>query len=54
MIEVVRPLMKTVSPVDYGAYYLSDPDFALKNGGGGRAWYYQCCTEFSYYQTWSM
>jgi len=44
MVEVLKKLVKQVSPVDYGAYYLSDPDFAIANGGQGRAWYYQCCT----------
>ena len=53
MLKVVKPLIKAVSPVDYGAYYLSDPDFALADGSGARAWYYQCCTEFSYFQTYS-
>ncbi len=53
MLTVVRPLMLKVSPVDYGAFYLSDPAFALQDGRGARSWYYQCCTEFSYFQTYS-
>jgi len=27
--SIVTPLMLRVSPVDYGAYYLSNPQFAL-------------------------
>lgn len=46
-------MVKAVSPVDYGAYYLSSQDFALADGRGARSWYYQCCTEFSYFQTFS-
>lgn len=53
MLNVVYPLVKAVSPVDYGAYYLSSPEFALQDGRGGRSWYYQSCTEFSYFQTYS-
>lgn len=44
MLNTVYPLMKAVSPVDYGAYYLSSPEFALQDGRGGRSWYYQSCT----------
>ena len=52
--SIVTPLMLRVSPVDYGAYYLSNPQFALIDGRGGRSWYYQSCTEFSYFQTFSL
>jgi hypothetical protein len=44
MLQVVKPLIKAVTPVDYGAYYLASPDFALADGRGARSWYYQCCT----------
>lgn len=47
-------MIKAVSPVDYGAFYLKDPEFALKDGRGARSWYYQSCTEFSYFQTYSL
>lgn len=53
MLAIVEPMMMKVSPVDYGSYYLSQPIFALEDGRGGRSWYYQCCTEFSYFQTYS-
>jgi hypothetical protein len=52
-LEVFKGLAAHVTPVDYGAHYLADPHFALENGNGARAWYYQCCTEFSYFQTYS-
>jgi len=32
---------------------MSNPQWALENNNGARAWYYQCCTEFSYFQTYS-
>lgn len=53
LLNAVYPVVKAVSPVDYGAYYLSSPEFALQDGRGARAWYYQSCTEFSYFQTYS-
>ena len=53
MLEVVKTLVKAVNPANYGSYYLSDPQYALATGGSDRAWYWQCCTEFSYFQTWS-
>lgn len=54
MLAIVKPLMLKVSPVDYGAYYLSSSTFALEDGRGARSWYYQSCTEFSYFQTYSL
>lgn len=54
MLKVVKPLIKAVSPVDYGSFYLGNATFALEDGRGGRSWYYQSCTEFSYFQTYSM
>ena len=51
---IITPLMLRVTPVDYGSYYLSSPDFALQDGRGARSWYYQSCSEFSYFQTFSL
>lgn len=53
LLNEVYPLIKAVSPVDYGAYYLASAEFALQDGRGARAWYYQSCTEFSFFQTYS-
>ena len=36
--------MLKISPYDYGAYYLSNPQLALQTASGTRPWYYQCCT----------
>ena len=52
-LSIAYSLMKRVTPVDYGSYYLKDPLFALTDGRGARSWYYQSCTEFSYFQTYS-
>ena len=52
-LEVVKALAKAVSPAEYGSFYLSDPVYARNVSGAGRAWHWQCCTEFSYFQTWS-
>lgn len=40
-----------MTPVDYGAYYLKNASFAIEDGRGARAWIYQSCTQFSYFQT---
>ena len=39
--------------MEYGSYYVSNPQLALETSSGIRPWYYQCCTEFSYFQTFS-
>ena len=49
----VKSLALKVSPTDYGAYYLKDADYELGHGLGGRQWFYQSCTEFSYFQPYS-
>ena len=48
-----KQLVLKVSPYEYGAYYLKDPQFELDHGVGARPWYYQCCTEYSYFQTYA-
>ena len=53
MFNVFKSIILRVSPWDYGAYYLSQPQLELDRRGGGRPWYYQSCTEFSYFQTFS-
>lgn len=49
--EVVKQIALGVSPVDYGAFYLKNATFAIEDGRGARAWIWQSCTEFSYFQT---
>ena len=41
------------SPVDYGSYYLKNATYAYETQSNSRPWYYQSCTEFSYFQTFS-
>lgn len=49
----MKELVKKVNCSDYGAFYLSNDTFD-KNSTGARSWIYQSCTEFSYFQTYSM
>jgi hypothetical protein len=38
---------------EYGSYYLKNATFAFENGQGARSWYYQSCTEYGFWQTFS-
>lgn len=53
MLAVIKPLMLAVTPIDYGAFYLSNATYMMQDGRGGRSWYWQSCTQFSYFQTYS-
>jgi len=53
MLTVIKPLAVYVNPYDYGSYYLSNATFMAEQGGAGRSWAYQCCTELGYFQTYS-
>jgi len=53
MIEAVKPAMKNNNPYDYAWVYLNNSTLMMEQGSGARSWAYQCCTEFSYFQTYS-
>ncbi len=54
VFNIIKASALTISPTDYGAFYLQNATWAYKDGRGGRSWIYQSCTEFSYFQTYSL
>lgn len=48
-LAIILKKAQAVSPKEYGAAYLSNPYRGETKVA--RAWYYQCCTEFSWFQT---
>ena len=52
-MEIFTNLAKDNDVYEYGSYFISNATFAMENGQGSRSWYYQSCTEYGFWQTFS-
>ena len=52
--KIIRLDALKINPQEYSSYHLQDPTYYNADGQVSRAWNYQVCTEFGWFQTYSL